>query len=160
MKRLNTEVAVGLFLIVGVLCFAYLAIRLGDVGLFEQKTYPLTARFISISGLKDGATVELAGVKVGKVAKIDLDGEDYEAEVELSINSGVNIHEDAIASIRTQGIIGDKFIKITPGGSDDYLESGMEIVETESAISLEELISKYIFESGGGSDKNSAEASN
>ncbi len=147
MKRLNIEMAVGLFLIVGILCFAYLAVNLGDVALFGDKSYPLKARFISISGLKDKATVELAGVRVGEVTRIDLDGEDYEAQVELAIDRGVKIQDDAIASIRTQGIIGDKFIKITPGGSDTYLESGDEIEETESAISLEELISKYIFES-------------
>jgi phospholipid/cholesterol/gamma-HCH transport system substrate-binding protein len=147
MKRLNIEMAVGLFLIVGIICFAYLAINLGNIGLFGDKTYPLRARFISVSGLKDKATVELAGVRVGEVSRIDLDEEDYEAEVVLVIDRDVKIQDDAIASIRTQGIIGDKFIKITPGGSDTYLQADDEIEETESAISLEELISKYIFES-------------
>jgi phospholipid/cholesterol/gamma-HCH transport system substrate-binding protein len=146
MKRLNIEMAVGLFLIVGIICFAYLAINLGNIGLFGE-TYPLRARFISISGLKDKATVELAGVRVGEVSRIDLDKEDYEAEVVLVIDRDVKIQDDAIASIRTQGIIGDKFVKITPGGSDTYLQADDEIEETESAISLEELISKYIFES-------------
>jgi phospholipid/cholesterol/gamma-HCH transport system substrate-binding protein len=148
MKRFNIEMVVGLFLITGLLCFTYLAIRLGDVGLFRENAYPVTAKFISISGLKEGATVELAGVRIGKVTKIDLDQEDYEAEVEMSIKGDVKLTEDVIASIRTQGIIGDRFIKITPGGSKDYLQAGMEIEETESAISLEELVSKYIFEGG------------
>lgn len=147
MKRLNLEFAVGVFLLAGLLSFSYLAVRLGNVGLFEKDTYELNARFISISGLKPGASVEIAGVRVGKVSKIDLDVEDYEARVFLAINGAVPVQDDAIASIRTQGIIGDKFVKITPGGSDEYLEGGMEIVETEPAISLEELISKYIFES-------------
>jgi phospholipid/cholesterol/gamma-HCH transport system substrate-binding protein len=148
MKRFNIEMVVGLFLITGLLCFTYLAIRLGDVGLFRENAYPVTAKFISISGLKEGATVELAGVRIGKVTKIDLDQEDYEAEVEMSIKGDVKLTEDVIATIRTQGIIGDRFIKITPGGSKDYLQAGMEIEETESAISLEELVSKYIFEGG------------
>ncbi len=147
MKRMNIEMVVGIFLIAGLLCLSYLAIRLGDLGLFEDDTYEVKARFVSISGLKEGAFVELAGVRVGKVSKIDLDVEDYEAEVYLAIAARVKIQEDAIASIRTQGIIGDKFVKITPGGADQYLSDGMEIFETEPAISLEELISKYIFES-------------
>ncbi len=147
MKRMNIEMVVGIFLIAGLLCLSYLAIRLGDLGLFEDDTYEVKARFVSISGLKEGAFVELAGVRVGKVSKIDLDVEDYEAEVHLAIAARVKIQEDAIASIRTQGIIGDKFEKITPGGADQYLSDGMEIFETEPAISLEELISKYIFES-------------
>jgi phospholipid/cholesterol/gamma-HCH transport system substrate-binding protein len=148
MKRFNIEMVVGLFLIIGLLCFAYLAIRLGDVGLFRENAYPVKAKFISVSGLKEGATVELAGVRIGKVTKIDLDQDDYEAEVEMSIKGDVKLTEDVIASIRTQGIIGDRFVKITPGGSADYLQAGMEIEETESAISLEELVSKYIFEGG------------
>jgi phospholipid/cholesterol/gamma-HCH transport system substrate-binding protein len=148
MKRFNIEMVVGLFLIIGLLCFAYLAIRLGDVGLFRENAYPVKAKFISISGLKEGATVELAGVRIGKVTKIDLDQKDYEAEVEMSIKGDVKLTEDVIASIRTQGIIGDRFVKITPGGSEAYLQAGMEIEETESAISLEELVSKYIFEGG------------
>ncbi|MEA3411507.1 MAG: outer membrane lipid asymmetry maintenance protein MlaD [Pseudomonadota bacterium] len=147
MKRINLELAVGLFLLVGIGCVAWIAVQLGDVGLLPDRTYPLTARFVSISGLKDGATVELAGVRIGRVSRIDLDGEDYEAVVEITIDEGVRLQEDTIASIRTQGIIGDRFIKLSPGGSDDYLQPGEEIADTESAILLEELISKYIFES-------------
>ncbi len=148
MRRLNIEMAVGLFLIVGLISLAYLTVRMGGVSLLGDSRYPVKARFISISGLKDRATIELAGVKIGEVSGIDLDQDDYEAEVTLSIDNGVQIQEDAIASVRTQGIIGDKFIKITPGGSEEILGPGDEIEETESAISLEELISKYIFEGG------------
>ncbi len=146
MKRLNIEMVVGLFLILGLACFSYLAIKLGDVGIFKDESYSVKARFISISGLKEGASVELAGVKIGSVSAIQLHLEDYEAEVELSIDKNVKLQEDVIASIRTQGIIGDKFIKISPGGAEEYLQEGMEIEDTESAIILEELISKYIFE--------------
>ena len=146
MKKINLEMIVGLFLLAGFACFSYLAIKMGDIRLFMRESYPLTARFTSISGLKEGASIELAGVQVGKVTGISLDNDDYEAVVKLDINKGVRLQDDSIASIRTSGIIGDRFIKLTPGGSDEYLAPGDEIDETESAISLEELISKYIFE--------------
>jgi len=147
MRKLNVELIVGLFMIVGFLGFAYLSVKLGDVDLFgDSRSYPLQARFNSISGLKEGAFVEIAGVKVGKVAQIRLDKEDYEAVVTLAIDREVPVQEDSIASIRTAGIIGDRYVNITPGGADDYLQPGAEIEETESAISLEELVSKYIFE--------------
>ncbi len=153
MKRLSVEMIVGLFLFLGLVSIFYLAVKLGDVGLLEDNSYPIKAQFISISGLKKGAPVELAGVKIGKVASITLHPEDYEAEVELAINRDVKLHEDVIASIRTQGIIGDKFVKISPGGSEEFLQAGMTIEETESAISLEELVSKYIFEGESKSEK-------
>jgi len=139
---------VGAFVIAGLVCLFYLAVKLGDVGLFKAPTYQVLARFTSVSGLKEGAFVEVAGVRVGDVERIELNIEEYLADVYLNINTSVPLQDDAIASIRTQGIIGDKFVKITPGGSPELLEDGMEIFETEPAISLEELISKYIFESG------------
>lgn len=144
MKKINIETGVGIFIVIGVLCLAYLSVKLGDVNLFGTKQYIVKARFANISGLKEGAVVEIAGVTVGKVARIHLDN--YEAFVEMLIDPGVEIPSDAIASIRTQGIIGDKYIKIQPGGSDEYIRSDEEILETESAIELEELVSKYIFE--------------
>ena len=148
MKRLNLEFVVGLFLLLGLAAFFYLAIRMGDVGLLRQDNYTVSARFISSSGLKEGAAVELAGVRVGKVRRIVLDPERYESVVTLDIESGVRITEDTIASVRTAGIIGDKFIKLTPGGMDIYLADGDEIHDTESSLDIEELVSKYIFESG------------
>lgn len=146
MKRLNIETAVGVFMVIGFLCFAWLSVRLGDVNLFAKETYSVEARFNSISGLKPGAIVEISGVRVGKVVAISLDQEDYLAVVGMEIEKGVELQEDSIASVRTSGIIGDKFVKISPGGMDELIEDGGEIEETESAISLEELISKYIFE--------------
>jgi phospholipid/cholesterol/gamma-HCH transport system substrate-binding protein len=145
-KRFNVEVAVGLFMIVGFVSFAWLAVKLGDVSLFGGDSYGVEARFTSISGLKEGALVEIAGVRVGKVTNIVLDGEDYEAVVSLAIDSGVKLQDDIIASIRTAGVIGDKFIDLTPGGSEEFIGPEGEIFETESSISLEKLISKYMFE--------------
>ena len=146
MRKMNLEMIVGLFLLAGFACFSYLAVKMGDIKMFHNETYPVTARFISISGLKEGSVIELAGVNVGKVARIELDPGDYEAVVHMNIDKSVKLQDDSIASIRTAGIIGDKFIKLTPGGSDIILGSGDEIEETESSISLEELVSKYIFE--------------
>lgn len=148
MKRINIEVAVGIFMVIGFLCFAWLSVRLGDVGLFAEDTYSVEARFDSVSGLKVGAVVEISGVHVGKVVSVRLDQDDYQAVIEMEIEKGVALQEDSIASVRTSGIIGDKFVKISPGGMDELIEDGGEIEETESSISLEELVSKYIFEQG------------
>ena len=147
MKKTNLEIIVGVFLLAGFISFSWLAVKMGDINPFAAETYPVTARFNSISGLKEGTTIELAGVVVGKVSRIELDAGEYEAVVHLNIEKTVELTDDSIASIRTSGIIGDKFIKLTPGGSDMLLEAGDEISETESSISLEELVSKYIFES-------------
>lgn len=146
MKKFSLEAVVGLFMVAGFLCFAWLSVKLGNIDLLSSNTYSLTARFGSISGLKKGALVEIAGVKVGKVENIQLDAETYEARVDLAIDRNVVLQEDAIASIRTAGIIGDRYIDISPGGSDELLESGDRIYETESAINLEQLVSKYIFQ--------------
>jgi len=147
MKRFNLEMIVGLFLLTGFASFSWLSVKMGDLDLFKNESYPVSARFLSISGLKEGSTIELAGVTVGKVRRIELDPGEYEAIVHLDIDKSVKLQDDSIASIRTAGIIGDKFIQLSPGGSEIYLEPGDEIEETESAISLEELVSKYIFKS-------------
>ncbi|MEW6418191.1 MAG: outer membrane lipid asymmetry maintenance protein MlaD [Nitrospirota bacterium] len=144
MNRFTTETIVGLFMILGLVSLAYLSIRLGDVRIFGTNAYVVKARFANISGLKEGSGVEIAGVTVGKVESISLDN--YEALVKLLIQPGVKLQEDSIAAIRTQGIIGDKYVKILPGGSDEHIRPNGEIIETESAIELEELVSKYIFE--------------
>ncbi len=144
MKKLNVETGVGIFIVLGLVCLGYLSVQLGDVNLFGTDQYVLKARFANVTGLKEGATVEVAGVTIGKVKTITLD--DYEAAVELSIEPHIKIQEDAIASIRTQGIIGDKYVKIKTGGAEEFIEANGEIIETESALELEELISKYVFE--------------
>lgn len=146
MKKRNVEVTVGLFLVIGFLCFVYLSVKLGDVHLFGEPTYRLTARFYSVSGLKQGDLVEMAGVQIGTVKQIELDPERYEAVVHFEVQNKVRLQEDSIASIRTAGIIGSKYIDISPGGLEDYVEPGGELFETESAINLEKLVSKYIFE--------------
>lgn len=145
--RQHTELLVGIFMLAGIIAITFLALRLGDISLFDNDEYVIKAKFTSASGLREGAYVEMAGVTVGKVKKIEFDTENYLAVVSMSIPKTILIPDDSIASIRTAGIIGDKFIKISAGGSEDMVEAGMEIIETEPSINLEELISKYIFES-------------
>ncbi len=147
MNKINIELITGIFVIIGIVCFTWLAVSVAGATFTEQPGYSLSARFTSISGLRDGAIVEGAGVRIGTVTGIDFDPEAFEAIVHLRINEDVPIQEDAIASIRTQGIIGEKYINIVPGGFDELLTEGMEIYETESSISLEELVSRYIFSS-------------
>jgi phospholipid/cholesterol/gamma-HCH transport system substrate-binding protein len=146
MSKLNIQMVTGIFVIIGILTFTYTAVSIGGGRFTEQPGYTLHARFTTISGLQTGAIVEAAGVRVGVVNKIEFDPENYEAIVSMRINQEVPVQEDAIAAIRTQGIIGEKYVKIVPGGFEELLGEGDEIYETESAVSLEELVSKYIFQ--------------
>ncbi|MCB1670242.1 MAG: outer membrane lipid asymmetry maintenance protein MlaD [Gammaproteobacteria bacterium] len=149
MNKINVQLITGIFVVIGILSFSYLAITVAGASFVEQPGYNLSARFTSVSGLRPGAVVEGAGVRIGTVSSIEFDPESFEAIVELRINDGVLVQEDAIAAIRTQGIIGEKYIKIVPGGFEELLTDGMQIYETESAISLEELVSRYIFQTEG-----------
>lgn len=145
MKKAKIEFIVGIFLILGFLAFAYVSLQFGEFSVFSKgQNYTISADFDSAAGLKKGAMVTIAGVSVGKVSNVRLTKE-QQAEVALYLSNDVKVTEDAIASIKTQGIIGDKYIRISQGGSDTYLKEGEIITETESAVDLEELISKYIF---------------
>lgn len=142
MKRGNLELAVGVFVLIGLACLAYLAINLGKMEIYGRG-YRVFANFDNISGLKVGAAVEVAGVEVGRVDAIAITPF-YQAQVSMRIEKAVKIHEDAIASVRTKGIIGDKFIKLSPGNAETLVPAGGKIRETESAVDLEELLAKYI----------------
>lgn len=145
MKRASIETAVGLFVFIGILCVGYLTIKLGKMELLGKDYYLLQAQFESVTGLKEGANVEMAGVPIGKVDAISLDLERQTARVRLKIQGDVVVTDDAIASVKTTGLIGDKYIKLSPGGSDIVLKPGDTLIETESALDIEELISKYVF---------------
>lgn len=149
MSKINIQLLAGLFVMLALAAFTYLAVTIGGVRFNDQDSYSLTARFSSISGLQTGAIVEAAGVRVGTVSAIEFDPQSYQAIVTLRINQDVPVQEDAIAAIRTQGIIGEKFIRLIPGGFPELLADGDVIFDTESAVSLEELISKYIFSGEG-----------
>lgn len=145
MKKSSLELGVGIFVLIGLLCVGYLTIRLGKMELIGDEHYFLNARFISVAGLKTGAEVVIAGVKVGQVDSISLDPEEQVAIVRMKIKKGVVLTDDVIASVKTSGLIGDKYIKLSPGGSDEILKEGDMITETESALDIEELVSKYAF---------------
>lgn len=142
MERGKLELVVGLFVLVGVICLGYLAIKLGKLELVGGDYYELQAEFSSTSGLKNGASVEIAGVEVGRVKSIGL--KDDRAQVVLGIQDGVKLYDDAIASIKTRGIIGEKFMELSPGGAGELLKNGATIVDTESGIDLEQVISQFI----------------
>ena len=145
MKKTSVETAVGVFVLIGLISVAYLTIKLGKMEWFGDDYYILDARFDSVSGLKAGAQVDLAGVEIGQVADLRLDNERQMAIVRLKIKKGVMLTDDVIASVKTSGLIGDKFIRLSPGGSDIILKSGDMIIDTESALDIEELVSKYVF---------------
>ena len=143
MNRMNVEMVVGVFLLAGFISFSWLAVKMGDINPFENETYPVTARFTSISGLKQGSTIELAGVIVGKVNTIELDTGDYEAVVHLDVDKTVELQDDTIASIRTSGIIGDKYVSISLGAGESLGDGGI-IRETQSVFVLEDAIGRLI----------------
>lgn len=144
MKRFDLELAVGLFVLVGIFALAYISIKLGKLEIIGKEGYVVYAYFEKSGGIKPGSVVEIAGVEVGKVKSVKL-SEDYQAVVEMTIRKDVKIQEDALASIKTKGLIGEKYIQIAPGASERILAQGERIKETESAVDLEELISKYVF---------------
>lgn len=145
MNMAKLEMVVGIFMIIGILCLGYVSIKLGKMELLGGNYYTLSAKFDSVSGLKPGARVEIAGVDVGQVDRILLDPKNGDqAIVYFKIKDGVKITDDVIASVRTSGIIGDKFILMKQGGSDHFLKNNDVIRETESSIDIEELVSKFI----------------
>ncbi len=143
MRKSGVEIAVGIFIIVGLLCLAYISIKLGNVNLLRSNYYPVKAIFSTVKGLKDDTVVEISGVEIGKVDSIRLDN--YEAVTTLMIRDDIRLQEDAIASIRTKGLLGEKYVEITPGGSDKLIPPDGTIFETEPPIDLEKLIGNIVF---------------
>ncbi|KAB1442734.1 outer membrane lipid asymmetry maintenance protein MlaD [Pseudodesulfovibrio senegalensis] len=145
MKKYSKETAVGIFVLIGLVVVAYMSIKLGNVTMFSDDYYVLQANFTDVSGLKANAPVQIYGVEVGFVRSISLDQKDGMAHLELMIRKNVKLTDDAIASIKTSGLIGDKFVKIAPGGVGDPVGDGDTLFETEPAIDIEGLISKFAF---------------
>jgi phospholipid/cholesterol/gamma-HCH transport system substrate-binding protein len=145
MKKYSTESVVGIFVVIGLLCVAYMTVKLGKVSWFGDDYYPLYARFTSVSGLRVGSPVEIDGIQIGSVESMSIDTARQMALVELKIEKGIKVYDDASASIKTSGLIGDKFIKIDPGGGGDLLKPGGTVTETTSAVDIEDLVSKYVF---------------
>jgi phospholipid/cholesterol/gamma-HCH transport system substrate-binding protein len=142
MEKSKLELTVGVFVLVGLVCLGYLSIKLGKLEVIGGNLYEVDAQFDSASGLKAGATVEIAGVEVGRVRSITL--KDDRAMVKLAVENGTKLYTDTIASIKTRGIIGEKFLTLSPGGGGDPLKPGDMIRDTESGLDLEELVSQYV----------------
>jgi phospholipid/cholesterol/gamma-HCH transport system substrate-binding protein len=141
--KIDKELAVGVFLLIGIFSLVYISVRLGKLEVLGHEGYTLYASFENAGGLKSGASVEIAGVKIGTVENVKLNN--YQALVGLTIRRNVKIQDDAIASIKTAGLLGEKYVEITPGASDKILRNGGTIRETESAIDIQDLIAKYAF---------------
>ena len=142
MNHTRTEISVGFFVLVGIVCLGYLAVKLGKLEVMGSSGYTVMADFSSVAGLKPGDPVEIAGVKVGRVEGIRL--ADDRARLELRVDEGVQLQEDVIASVRARGLIGDKFILLAPGASDKIIPPGGKIRETDSPPDLQDLIGKFI----------------
>lgn len=142
MEKTRLEFIVGVFVLVGIVCLGYLSIKLGKLELIGGNVYEVVAQFNTASGLKAGSSVEIAGVEVGRVRAITL--KEDRAAVILAVDDKVKLYTDTIASIKTRGIIGEKFLALSPGGGGDPLKPGDTIRDTESGLDLEELVSQYV----------------
>jgi phospholipid/cholesterol/gamma-HCH transport system substrate-binding protein len=143
MRRSALDLAVGVFVLLGIVALGWLSLRLGKIDLFPGEFYTITADFPTTGGLKNGSTVEIAGVEVGRVTSIKL--ANYQAHVVMAIRQDIKLTDDSIASIKTRGLIGEKFLHISPGGSDRIIKPNGKLKEVEPPIDLEELLSKYVF---------------
>jgi phospholipid/cholesterol/gamma-HCH transport system substrate-binding protein len=141
-NQTRTEIIVGIFVLIGIACLGYLAIRLGKLEVLGNSGYPVYADFPSVAGLKIGDPVEIAGVRIGRVESIGL--ADDRARLNLRVNDNVKLQEDVIASVRSRGLIGDKFILISPGASDKTIPPGGKIRETDSPPDITDLIGKLV----------------
>ncbi len=142
MKRFYVEVAVGLFVALGLAAMAYLSVQLGQIQLGGKNTYILTAVFPTVAGLREGAAVEIAGVQVGRVQHIRLQA--FEALVTLRVDKNIGLPEDSILSIRTRGLIGERYLRISEGGSNQLIAPGGRIREVETPLDFEDLIGQFV----------------
>jgi phospholipid/cholesterol/gamma-HCH transport system substrate-binding protein len=145
MKKYAMETTVGIFLVFGLLCIGYMTVRLGHVSFLSADSYSLFARFTSVTGLRVGSSVHMVGIEVGRVERMTMDQKDQKAVVEIRIQEGIKVYDDAIAAIKTEGLIGDQYLSIDPGGSGAPLTPGGTITETQSAVDIADLIGKYAF---------------
>ena len=153
MKKYSKETVVGIFVVIGLFLVGYMTVKLGNVGFVGDNTYSLFAKFNTVTGLREGNPVNMLGLEIGKVEKFTLDQENEQVKVEFKINKGIEIFDDAIASIKTEGLIGDKYVAVDPGGGGDLLADGDSITDTNSPTDIMDLISKYAFGDVGGDKK-------
>ena len=153
MKKYSKETVVGIFVVIGLVCIGYMTVKLGNVGFFGDNSYSLFAKFNTVTGLREGNPVIMLGLDVGKVEKFTMDQENQQVMVRFKINKGIEVYDDAIASIKTEGLIGDKYVAIDPGGGGDLLANGDSITDTNSPTDIMDLVSKYAFGDVGGDEE-------
>jgi phospholipid/cholesterol/gamma-HCH transport system substrate-binding protein len=139
------ETIVGIFVVFGLICVGYMTVKLGKVNILGDNSYSLFAKFTTVTGLRIGSPVNVLGIEVGRVERITMDQENLKAAVEVRIKKDIKVYDDAIASIKTEGLIGDKYLSIDPGGGGELLNPNGVIKDTQAAMDIEELISKYAF---------------
>lgn len=154
MQQKHLELMVGLFVALGLAAFLLLALKVSDIAsIGEDKGYRVTARFENIGGLKARAPVTLAGVRIGRVVGIELDRQNFEALVTLSIDPRYDrVPTDSSVSILTSGLLGEQYIGLEPGGMDDYLKEGSTLKLTQSALVLEKLIGRFLTSAASGNE--------
>jgi phospholipid/cholesterol/gamma-HCH transport system substrate-binding protein len=146
MSKTKTDFWVGLFVLLGAAALVFLALRAGNMSSFSfAPTYPLTASFDNVGSLKVRAPVKSAGVVVGRVAAIDFDNKNFQADVTLDIDSAYKFPRDSSAAILTSGLLGEQYIGLTAGADDQNFAAGGKIRYTQSAVVLENLISKFLY---------------
>jgi len=145
MKPSRLELYVGFFVLLGIAAVAYLTLKLGSGSLVGGDTYLVEARFTNSGGLHCGSNVQVAGVTVGRVEGVRIDPADYSAIATLRLQSALHLPTDSMASVKTSGLIGDKYVSLSPGADETYLKAGTRITMTESAVDLESLIGKMAF---------------
>lgn len=147
------DTLVGLFVAIGIAALFYMALQISNLGTYTSNdSYTVTARFQNSGGLKVKSPVSVAGVRIGRVSSIKLDKESHESIVEMHIDTQYdNLPQDSGASIYTAGLLGEQYINIDPGASDEYLHDKSEIDITSSAIVLEEMIGKFMMNKAEGS---------
>ena len=146
MERTTLDLWVGIFVVAGIAALVVLALKVGNLSTYNvSETYQLQAHFTNVGGLKPTASVRSAGVLVGRVTSITLDTATYEAKVTMSIDKRYQFPRDTFANILTSGLLGEQYIGLAPGGDDKMLQNGDEFKKTQSAMVLEDLIGKFLY---------------
>ena len=151
MRRNALETAIGALVIVAAVGFLAFSYATADIG--KVSGYKVIARFDRVDGLKSGADVRMSGIRVGQISDLRLEADTYFAVVEMEIDEAIKLPDDSSAEIVSESLLGGRFLALTPGASEEYLGVGGEIRYTQSPVSLEQLIGKFIFSSQNADDK-------
>ena len=153
MKKYSKETIVGIFVVIGLASIGYMTVKLGNVSFLGGNMYSLYANFSTVTGLREGNPVNMLGLEIGRVEKFTMDQENQQVLVQFKINKGIEVYDDAIASVKTEGLIGDKYVAVDPGGGGDLLANGDSITDTNSPTDIMDLVSKYAFGDVGGEEE-------